>query len=433
MSLVQAPTTIVEVAFTTGADTGTLLQLDDPSRGKLNTGTLGSGAADEPVWTDVTAWAQSGTVNRGATRVDGPIVQYDPSTCSVVLDNTDRRFDPNNLDGPYVDPLNGTTLVTAMRAVRIRALWAGVYYNLFRGLVDMWDVQWDDPSDSLCTLTATDAFKVLAGIDRTAVTPLGGGEDTGARINRVLDSAGWPAADRSIATGDSTLQETDLSGDALAELRLDADSEIGELYMDGAGRVVFRNRRALLEDTRSTVSQGSFGDLVGEIPYRDLSIATDDATFYNEVTVTRAGGAEQTAVDTASQALFYRKTYRPGTDPILQTDADALAYAQWLLHVSADPELRFVSATLDPRYQPTDLYPQVLGREIGDRVTITRRPPGGGDPIVRDQFIRGISHSFAGLDWTTTWTFQDADRYGSFLVLDHATLGKLTSGNALAF
>lgn len=433
MSLAQVPQLIVEVAFSSGADTGTLLQLDDPSRGKLNTGTLGATGVDSPVWTDITQWVRSGTVNRGSTRIDSPIIQYDAGTASLVLDNPDRRFDPSNLGGPYVDSVSGATQVTAMRGIRIRAVWSGLYYELFRGFTDLFDVAWFDPGDSLCTVTATDAFKVLDGIDRVAVGAVGGSEDTGARVNRILDSAGWPAADRTVAAGNSTVQATTLDGAVLTELRLTADSEIGELYIDGAGKVIFRNRQALLEDARSNTSQGSFGDNVGEIPYKDLTISTDDATFYNEVAVTRAGGAEQVAVDGTSQALFYRKTFKPPTAPILETDTDALAYAQYLLSVSSNPELRFDTMVIDPRFQPTDLYPHALGRQIGDRVTVTRRPPGGGDPIIRDQFIRGISHTFADLEWATTWTLQDANKYGSFLVLDHTTLGKLTSGNALGF
>jgi hypothetical protein len=54
--------------------------------------------------------------------------------------------------------------------------------------------------------------------------------------------------------------------------------------------------------------------------------------------------------------------------------------------------------------------------------------------IVKDCFIRGIAHDFdvsAG-SWQTTWTLQDASRYGSFWTLDQPTLGKLDQ-NALAY
>lgn len=427
------PTLTVEVAFSTGADLGTLLQLDDPSRGKLNTGTLGSGVADTPVWTDISAYVRGGSIIRGSNRVDTPIVTYEAGTLTVILRNEDARFDPNNLDGPYVDALNGTTQVTAMRAVRVRATWSGTTYDLFRGFVDAWEVQWVEPDYSECTLTATDAFKVFTGDDRPAVAAVGGGDTTGARVGRILDSTGWPASDRTIATGDTTVQATTLEGGVLAELQLTTDTELGELYMDGAGKVVFRNRLAMLEDTRSNTSQATFGDGGGaELPYLELQTSNDDSTFFNKVRVTAAGGTEQVANDGTSQVLYYTKTFAPSSELLMETDAVALAYAQWLLHVAADPETRFVGMVVNPRSAESTLFPQVLGREIGDRVTVIRRPPGG-PTVTRDQFIRGIEHDFSAQEWQTTWSFQDADRYGSFLVLDHATLGKLDSGNALAF
>lgn len=432
MAVDNMPTPLVEVAFSAGASTGTLLTLDDPSRGKIGTGTLGTDSSPDPVWTDITNWVMSASLQRGSTRVDSPILTYEAGTCAIKLLNSDRRFDPSNLDGPYVDSLNGTTQVTPMRAIRIRALWNSVYYELFRGFVDEWEVAWSDPNYSECTVTATDAFKVFGNVDRPEVSLVGAGDDTGARIDRILDSINWPDGDRMVAVGDSTLQATTLGGTALSELQLAADSELGELYIDGGGRVVFRNRNALFEDTRSNLAQATFGDGGGaELPYQDLTISADDATFYNKVRVAVEGGTAQTASDSTSITLYYEKTY-VRTDLILQTDADAVQLASWLLYVSKDPELRFVELVVNPRSNAATLFPHCLGREIGDRIQILRRPPGGGDPIDRDVFIRGIQHEFDPANWLTTWTLQSAERYGSFLTLDHADLGRLNS-NALAY
>jgi hypothetical protein len=38
----------------------------------------------------------------------------------------------------------------------------------------------------------------------------------------------------------------------------------------------------------------------------------------------------------------------------------------------------------------------MLGRDFGDRITVKRRPPGGGSAIVRDCFVRGIEHQSDG-------------------------------------
>lgn len=379
------------------------------------------------VWTDVSAYLQAPLVTaRLPERVESPIIRYEAGHATIRLKNSDRRFDPTNLSGPYVS--GGKTQVRAMRPVRIRATWSAVTYNVFRGYADEWNLEWFDPNYSVTTVPITDGFKVLAAKKRAAVSAVGAGEDTGARITRILDSAGWPSADRSIATGNYTLQATTLEGKALDELRLAADSEIGELYVDGQGRLVFRNRDALLTDTRSTTVQVTLGQ-TSPAPFL-ATLNTDEATLWNEVVVQRTGGAVQTVSDSASVTEFTAKTFER-SDLILQTDSDVAKYAAWILYISKDPEERFDQIVINAHADPATLMPHVLGREIGDRIKIVRRNiPGGGSDITREAFIRGISHEVGQATWTTTWILQSATKYGSFLILDHSTLGLLNSGNA---
>lgn len=437
---VQMPALSIQAAFSVGADTGTLLHLDDPTRGKLDVGTLGDGTAEEPTWEELGARATEGDcqIIRGSTRVDSPLIVYETGTASVPLDNHDRALDPTNLNGPYVDPVNLKSRVVAMRAVRIRATWADTVYELFRGTADAWNVEWHDPGASVTTLTASDGFKVLSGISRGAGVAVGAGELTGARINRILDSAGWASDDRMIDAGETTVQATTLEGEVLAELQLVAATAIGELYVDGGGRIIFRRRNALLVDPRSATSQATFGDAGDELPYTELGIANDDATFFNEIRVTRASSGagdepvEQVAANTGSQAVNYRRTWTADVAPILQNDAETARWARWLLGLASEPETRFTDITIAPAMQPADLWQHALGRQIGDRITIVRRPPGGGDPIVRDCIIRGIEHTFGREAWSTKWTLQDASRIGGYLILDDTLLGVLDA-NKLAF
>ncbi|MGR6922545.1 hypothetical protein ACU635_50540 [[Actinomadura] parvosata] len=378
-------------------------------------------------WTDVSLVAKRGiTTKRGSDRVISPVIRYDAGTAMVHVNNTDRRFDPTNVDGPHA---TGTrTKVTPMKPLRIRATWNAVTYDVFRGFVDQWNVDHVADVYSEATVTATDGFKVLRNRKRPAVAPVGAGENAGARVNRILDSAGWPAADRVIATGNSTLQETTLEGDALSELQAVAESEIGELYIDASGKVVFRNRQAVILESRSNSVQATFG--VGFTP-AVAKLSTDDATFYNEIRATRTGGSEQVAGDAASQAEFLVKTFEAGS-LLLVDDTAAAAYASWILYVSKEPEVRFDSIEIHAHADPDNLFPVVLSREIGDRIRIIRQPSGDGDPITRDCFIRGISHQTTGATWITTWNLQSATKYGSFLVLNNSVLGRLNE-NALGF
>ncbi|WP_405149427.1 hypothetical protein OG589_14485 [Sphaerisporangium sp. NBC_01403] len=381
-------------------------------------------------WTDVTSWGKHGiSTRRGSSRVESPIIRYEAGTATVTLNNSDRRFDPTNLAGPYVG--SGKSQVTPMRPIRIRATWASTTYDIFRGFVDIWDVDWVADIYSEVTVRATDGFKVLRNKKRAAVTPVGAGEDSGARVTRILNSAGWPAGDRVIATGSSTLQATTLEGDALSELQATAESEIGELYIDGAGRVVFRSRSALLLDSRSTTVQATFGNPPTAAAPFETRLNTDDATFYNEVRAQRTGGAEFVTGDAASQAELLTRTFQ-ASSLLLTSDTEVQSYAGWILYVSKDPEVRFDSIVIHAHADPANLFPQVLAREIGDRIQIVRRPPGGGAAITREVFIRGISHQTSGATWFTTWALQSATKYGSFFALDHPVLGLLDQ-NALGF
>lgn len=426
-----AASVIVEVGFTVGASTTTLLHLDDAARGKLNTGTLG--AAD--TWTDITADVKSVRVTRGVSRVDGPVLRYEAGKALITLFDNSRNYDPDNLSGPYVS--GGVTQVTPMRAVRVRALHNGTYYDIWRGYADSWTYEYPAPNQTVCVLRATDGFKVLAGYDRAATGAVGASEDSGARVGRVLDSIGWPASDRVISVGDSTLQATTLPGNALAECQLAQDTELGELYMDEAGRVFFRNRQGIVEDSRSATSQATFSDPAdGGLPYRDAPTSYDDDHLINSVSATRVGGALQTSTHDASASIASNLTHTyERTDLISETDAEALNWANYIVYQNKDPEKRFERITIGRHHVSATedlLFAQMFTRRIGDRITITHRPAGGGSIISRDVFIRGVEHeTVPSGDWLCTWALQSASKY-SFLTLDNATLGKLDS-NALGY
>jgi hypothetical protein len=162
------------------------------------------------------------------------------------------------------------------------------------------------------------------------------------------------------------------------------------------------------------------------------------------------GGTLQEVTDPASITRYlFPRTYSR-SDLILLSDADTAVWAQWLLFVSKTAENRFESLTVDPLAQPQDLWPQVLGRDFGDRIQVTKRPQVPATPVPADnlidqagsgitdqagtgiaselpttvpqtltitkaEFITGISHAFDARTsaWATTWTLADASKYGS--------------------
>jgi hypothetical protein len=433
------PNIIVEAGLIPDLPVGlvsTVLRLDDTTFGLLGTGTLGSGIT----WSDISGYVLSFTVTRPSTRLQGPLWNFQAGTVSMVLDNSDGRFDPDNLAGPYVSA--GLTQLTPMVPVRLRATFAGVTSGLFSGFADGWlpgTVTYEGGYAEI-TLPATDAFKVLAGITLpTLAVAEGAGALTGARVADILTRAGWYTTGErlSIAAGSITCQATTLGSDALSLMQVTADTEIGQLYCSGTGAVVFRGRRQMLTDTRSAVVQAVFGDLPGtvqaagtELAYAAVARADDDTTLVNDVQATRVGGTLQESQDAASigKYLFARSYAR--TDLIMAADADAAIWAQWLLYLSRDSTDRFDTLQIDPQADPLSLWPQVLGREIGDRIEVWQRPAGATVPVTKDCFIVGITHTWDSSTsaWLTTWTLQDASKFGTgAFTLNDATLGRLDS------
>ena len=457
------PQLIIEAGFspTSPAVASTDLLLDDPVYGLLDTGTL----ADDTEWTDISDYVQDGTVTRPFTRQQGPLTLYQGGTATFTLNNSDGRFDPQNLSGPYVSA--GVTQVRPMIPVRMRAVYNGVTYYLFSGFATSWTPPPDNfgPNYDQTVLAAADAFRALTNINLATASAAGAGEDTGARITRILEAAGWYSSSRGqsvIDTGNSTLQATTFGASALSLMQLATDSEVGELYMDGQGRAVFRNRDAILTDTASGTVQGYFGSAGGSagsgfllseaggfllsedgssllseagtaVPLLECTSLTrpsDDTTLANDVQATNVGGTLQEAMDSASVATYlFPRTYAR-SDLILQTDTDALNWANYVLYLAGNSEYRIDQVTITPGNDPDGLFPQALGRDFGDRIQVWKQPPGVAAYSV-DLFVRGITHSFSPVWWQTTWDTQNADRY-SFFVLGDAILGTLDD-NALAW
>lgn len=132
MSTVNVPQLVVEVAFA-----------DDP-------------LTASPTWTDVSAYVRAVNGVRVSRGKQTEIETTASGSCSLVLDNRDRRFDPTFASGPYFGQL------LPRRGIRIRALWNGTYYPVFRGFVESWPQRYMFKKDASVPLSAYDGLAVLA-------------------------------------------------------------------------------------------------------------------------------------------------------------------------------------------------------------------------------------------------------------------------------
>lgn len=247
----------------------------------------------------------------------------------------------------------------------------------------------------------------------------------GTRIGQVLDVIGWPAGARSVDTGTYTMQPGPpqlFDTFALPYIQTLTKSEgNGALaFIDGSGTVVFRDR-----SHATPASSATFGDGVGELPYRldSLEVVLDDIDIHNDLIGQADNGVVQTATNATSQT-----TYGPRSLSITglanNSDSDVAAIVTDVANRYGTPHIRVASVQIHPLDNPTGLWPQVLARDIGDRITVKRSSFPTGSSFQQDYFIEGVDHEIGADDWVTTWRLAPVELTGWF-TLDDDQLGVL--------
>lgn len=162
-------------------------------------------------------------------------------------------------------PAQATTEVTGNVPVQLNAWWPAANTGIFANLITAYSDGWQDsgryvPGYAETTLTATDAMKLLSRSFLPQIAAVGAGEDSGARITRILNAAGWPPALVNVTAGDTVLQGETFGDYALNRLQVTNDTEGGEFYIDAGGAAFFRRRNGLLRDFRSIYPTAVFSD-----------------------------------------------------------------------------------------------------------------------------------------------------------------------------
>lgn len=371
-------------------------------------------------WTDVTAYVVSFSTRRGRSDALGRI---EAGTATLVLDNSDRRFDPTFAASPYYPN------VVPMKKIRISATYASITYRLYTGFIESWPPDWPGGLDVYTTIACVDAFKYFASKKLNGAYS---NEFCNWSIDTWLTTIGWPVADRALNNAQSQIQSgTFVNVPALTHFQNVQDVESGLFFMGGDGVAQFHNRHYRLTNSRTTAA--TFGDAAtGELPWLKLSSSYDDSAIWNETRITRTGGVEQVATDAASQAAYFTRTLTK-TLPLL-TDAEALYLAQWLIGLYSLPVFRFTSITLDGLMDDA-LWPYILGLVISQRITVTQRPPPIGVAITQDCYIEAVAFDVAQDRFQVTFGLSSAAALAgsSFWILQDAVYGVLDSTTKLAY
>jgi hypothetical protein len=271
------------------------------------------------------------------------------------------------------------------------------------------------------------------------IGPSGGaGQTTGERMySLLLDTMGEVPALWDLTTDTSTYLGPTGLGVSYAELcRQVNTAEQGRFHQDGDGVLTFRSRLWGMTATAATVSQATFGDDTGEVPYVDIGVDPGSREdVINDVTVSLPNGTSGNYIDAESVAVHGQRSASYSAP--LASPSDAVALAKYIVGLRSWPQTRITNLTINPAGSAA-AWTQVLTRQIGDRITVNRRttstttPASTTEPISAQVCIEQISHSIdRSGEWRTTYLTSPAPPTASeagYFTFDDAVLGQFDAG-----
>jgi hypothetical protein len=377
------------INFSTGPSFAQAMILDE---GQLDVNILSDSTA---VIVDVSNQVNRIETNRGRTALSDEF-----QTGSLTLRITDQNgdFNPQNVSGPYYN------LLTPMKKVKITATYGSVTYPIFAGYITSYVTTYPDDGEGIAitTIQAVDAFRLAQLAQISTVAGASAGELSGARVNDILDQISWPASQRDIDAGLTTLQaDPGTNRTALQALFTVANSEYGAIYVDADNNFVFQDRGVTAGSIGGTPTV--FADDGSGINYFDATWILNDVLVFNKATITRAGGSPQVALNQASIDKYFLHSYFLD-NLLMQSDAVALDYAQAYIASRKETSIRVDAIVLDLY---TDNYNSgilaALDLDFFDPITVKTTQPGG-SLLEKTLQIFGVRMAITPNSWKTTFT-----------------------------
>jgi hypothetical protein len=377
------------INFSTGAGFASPMILD---AGILGVNVLADAAA---VTVDVSNQVDSIKTTRGRS-ANADNFQTGSMSLRIIDQNGD--FNPMNPASPYYN------LLTPMRKVVISASYGATTYPIFAGYITTYETT--TPRDVgevvYTTIQAVDGFRLASNAQISTVASAVSGETSGSRINKILNTIGWPATQRDIDTGQTTVQaDPGNARTALAALQTIESTEYGALYMDALGNFTFQDRE--LTSTSVAGTPVVFNDDGTGISYNNALWRLDDTLVFNKATVSRVGGTPQVAFNQDSIDKYFLHSYNE-QNLMMETDAEALNNALAYCASRQETSIRCDAITLDLY---TDNYDAgivaALDLDYFDPVTVTTTQPGS-STLTKTLQVFGISHDIRPNSWKTTLT-----------------------------
>ena len=325
----------VSFDFTSGATFGYPFTIGDPEYGQLGVGTLASTTTPEPT-VDLTPNVRQISIKRGRNIMRDT---FEAGSATVRVIDPDGSFNPQNVDSEFFG------FLTPLRKLRISATVGGVGYFLFSGYTTDYKYTYPQGQEiGYVDIVCSDAFRLMQQAGITTVADATAGQDTGTRINKILDQVQWPTSMRTIDTGNTTcVVDPGTSRTALDALKNAEFSEQGAFFINDEGTAVFLNRTNVIKKYGDTPIE--FDQTTG-IPYSNLTFAFDDKLIINSAGMTRVGGVQQVSEDSASIAKYFPHQLNE-SNLVAQTDADTLNIAKIYVATRKETTIRIDAMTVD--------------------------------------------------------------------------------------
>ncbi len=399
----------VSLNFSSGATFGNPFTIGDPVNGVLGVGIL-SDSTTPALVVDLTDMTRQISIRRGRNITRDT---YEAGDATVRVYDQNGDFNPQNPLSPYFGQL------TPLRKIRISAVYAGVTYYLFSGYTTDYVYSYDQAENiGYVDINATDAFRLFNLAAVTAITGQAAGQDTGTRLNKILDTVDFPNGMRSVDTGNSYCQaDPATSRTSLAAIQNVEISEQGAFYISPEGNAIFKNRYNTIASAGATPIQFN---QTGDIPYKNLVFAFDDKLIVNQANVTRIGGTTQTHIDLDSVATYFPHsiTY---SDLVVDTDAEAANIAAIYVGTRSTTTIRIDQMTIDllDTAVPTGT---ILGMDYFTNVDISNIQPDG-STITKNLQVQGVNWDITPNRWLGTFTTLEPITDG--FIIGNSTYGVL--------
>jgi len=378
------------INFSTGPSFSQAFLIDS---GVLGTNVLADSA---DVIVDVSDRINRIETNRGRTALSD---QFQTGTMTLRIVDQNGDFNPQNVSGPYYN------LLTPMKKVQITATYNNVTYPIFAGFITSYVTTYPDESEAdlaMTTIQAVDAFRLAQLAQISTVAGATAGDLSGTRINQILDEIDWPASQRDIDAGLTTLQaDPGTNRTALQALQIATESEYGAIYVDADNNFVFQDRSVTVASIAGTPTL--FADNGSGIDYFDATWILNDVLVFNKATITRVGGTGQVATNQASIDKYFLHSYFLN-NLLMQTDAVALDYARAYVASRAETSIRCDAIVLDlytPNYNTGVVA--ALDLDFFDPITVLTTQPGG-STLEKTLQIFGVRMNITPNSWKTTFT-----------------------------